>query len=481
MTTAWEPVIGIEVHVELSTESKMFCGCEVTFGGEANTKVCPTCLGLPGALPVANSVAMDWIVRIGLALQCEVFERSAFHRKNYFYADLPKNYQISQFDLPVCRDGWLDVTVGEETRRIGIERAHMEEDTGKSLHQGDGGRIHSATSTLLDFNRSGVPLVEIVSRPDLRSAAEARTYAQDLRNLVAELGVSDARMEAGSIRFDANVSVRPMGTDVLGTKVEIKNMNSFRSLERAIASEIDRQVALLDEGEKIQQETRHWDEEAGATRSMRSKEESSDYRYFAEPDLLPLVFAADKVESLRAGLPELPGDRRLRLEGLGIAPHTARALAHADAQLRGTFEEAVALGAPPMVAANWVAGELTAATRRLETPAILDGRLLFGLIEMTEAGQLSSSAAKEVLVEMLRSGDEAEVVAARLDLIQISDLSALEAAVTEVLNSQPEAVERYRSGERKVLGFLVGMVMKTTAGKADPKLVNELLRRQLET
>ncbi|HEX5723583.1 MAG TPA: Asp-tRNA(Asn)/Glu-tRNA(Gln) amidotransferase subunit GatB [Acidimicrobiia bacterium] len=479
MTTVWEPVIGIEVHVELSTQSKMFCGCEVTFGGEANTKVCPTCLGLPGALPVANSVAMDWIVRIGLALQCQVSERSVFHRKNYFYADLPKNYQVSQFDLPVCRNGWLDVTVGDETRRIGIERAHMEEDTGKSLHQGNGGRIHTATSTLLDFNRSGVPLVEIVSRPDLRSATEARAYAQDLRNLVAELGVSDARMEAGSIRFDANVSVRPVGTEALGTKVEIKNMNSFRSLERAIASEIDRQVALLEGGQKVRQETRHWDEGAGATHSMRSKEESSDYRYFAEPDLLPLVFAADQVEALRAGLPELPGERRSRLEGLGVAPHTARALAQAEPELRRTFEEAVALGAPPAAAANWVAGELTAATRRLETPAMVDGRSLFRLIEMTEDGRLSSSAAKEVLVEMLRSGDEAEAVATRLDLIQISDTSALEAAVSEVLDSQLEAVERYRSGEQKVLGFLVGLVMKSTGGKADPKLVNQILRQRL--
>ena len=478
MTTVWEPVIGIEVHVELSTQSKMFCGCEVTFGGEANTKVCPTCLGLPGALPVANSVAMDWIVRIGLALQCQVSERSVFHRKNYFYADLPKNYQVSQFDLPVCRNGWLDVTVGDETRRIGIERAHMEEDTGKSLHQGNGGRIHTATSTLLDFNRSGVPLVEIVSRPDLRSATEARAYAQDLRNLVAELGVSDARMEAGSIRFDANVSVRPVG-EALGTKVEIKNMNSFRSLERAIASEIDRQVALLEGGQKVRQETRHWDEGAGATHSMRSKEESSDYRYFAEPDLLPLVFAADQVEALRAGLPELPAERRSRLEGLGVAPHTARALAQAEPELRRTFEEAVALGAPPAAAANWVAGELTAATRRLETPAMVDGRSLFRLIEMTEDGRLSSSAAKEVLVEMLRSGDEAEAVATRLDLIQISDTSALEAAVSEVLDSQLEAVERYRSGEQKVLGFLVGLVMKSTGGKADPKLVNQILRQRL--
>ncbi|HJU51137.1 MAG TPA: Asp-tRNA(Asn)/Glu-tRNA(Gln) amidotransferase subunit GatB [Acidimicrobiia bacterium] len=481
MTTTWEPVIGIEVHVELSTKSKMFCGCEVSFGGEANTKVCPTCLGLPGALPVANSVAMDWIVKIGLALQCQVSERSVFHRKNYFYADLPKNYQVSQFDLPVCRDGWLDVTVGDESRRIGIERAHMEEDTGKSLHQGNGGRIHTATSTLLDFNRSGVPLVEIVSRPDLRSATEARAYAQDLRNLVAELGVSDARMEAGSIRFDANVSVRPVGSDGLGTKVEIKNMNSFRSLERAIDSEIDRQVALLEQGKKVKQETRHWDEEAGATRSMRSKEESSDYRYFAEPDLLPLVFAAQQVETLRAGLPELPADRRARLEGMGVPSHTARTLARSDLELRRTFEEAVRLGANPVSAANWVAGELTAVIRRLEGATLVDGAALLGLIKMTEEGRLSSSAAKEVLLEMVASGDSAEVVAARLDLLQISDTSALEAVVAEMLESQPEAVERYRSGEQKVLGFLVGMVMKATTGKADPNLVNELLRRQLET
>ncbi|MGH8957447.1 MAG: Asp-tRNA(Asn)/Glu-tRNA(Gln) amidotransferase subunit GatB [Acidimicrobiia bacterium] len=480
-TTAWEPVIGIEVHVELKTESKMFCGCEVSFGGEANTKVCPTCLGLPGALPVANTVALDWIIRIGLALHCEVKEKSVFHRKNYFYADLPKNYQISQFDLPVCRDGWLDVTVGEETRRIGIERAHMEEDTGKSLHLGNGGRIHTATSTLLDFNRSGVPLVEIVSRPDLRSAIEARAYAQDLRNLVAELGVSDARMEAGSIRFDANVSIRPAGRTELGIKVEIKNMNSFRSLERAIASEIDRQVALLEEGMKVRQETRHWDEESGATSSMRSKEESSDYRYFAEPDLLPLVFAPDLVDRLRAGLPELPADRRARLESLGVAPHTARALATAEPELRRTFEDAVALGAKPVSAANWVAGELTAASRRLETTATLDGQALLGLIAMTEDGRLSSSAAKEVLFEMLRSGEQAEGVASRLDLLQISDTSAIEEAVAEVLAAQGEAVERYRSGEEKVLGFLVGLVMKSTGGKADPKLVNQILRRRLET
>jgi aspartyl-tRNA(Asn)/glutamyl-tRNA(Gln) amidotransferase subunit B len=325
-----------------------------------------------------------------------------------------------------------------------------------------------------------VPLVEIVSRPDLRSAAEARAYAQDLRNLVAELGISDARMEAGSIRFDANVSVRPQGTSELGTKVEIKNMNSFRSLERAIASEVERQINLVSAGETVRLETRHWDEESGATHSMRSKEESSDYRYFADPDLLPLVFAPEHVDRLRSGLPELPADRRARLEGLGIAPHTARALAGAEMGLRHIFEEAVALGANPVTAANWVAGELTAALRRLQIPPMIDGAGLSGLIEMIEEGRLSSSAAKEVLNDMLSSGDSAEAVATRLDLLQVSDTSAIEKAAAEIVGSQPEAVERYRSGEQKVLGFLVGLVMKATGGKADPKLVNQILRRQLE-
>ncbi|MCZ6738811.1 MAG: Asp-tRNA(Asn)/Glu-tRNA(Gln) amidotransferase subunit GatB, partial [Actinobacteria bacterium] len=304
----WESVIGIEVHVELSTSSKMFCGCAVEFGAEPNTNICPVCLGLPGALPVPNRKAIEWIMAIGLALNCEVSERSVFHRKNYFYADLPKGYQISQFDIPVCHDGYLDVTVDGETRRIGIERAHMEEDTGKSTHLGDGGRIHGAESTLLDFNRSGVPLVEVVSRPDIRSAAEARAYAQNLRAVVAELGASDVRLEEGSVRFDANVSIRPEGAEGLGTKVEVKNMNSFRSLERAVEYEIERQISVVEAGGELTQETRHWDEEAGVTQSMRIKEGSSDYRYFVEPDLAPMVMSASWVDEVRVGLPELPAE-----------------------------------------------------------------------------------------------------------------------------------------------------------------------------
>src|SRR5690554_2465473 len=341
----WEPVIGIETHVQLKTESKMFCGCAVAFGEEPNTNVCPVCLGLPGALPVTNGRAIEWITAIGLALDCRISWTSVFHRKNYFYADLPKNYQISQYDVPVCHDGHLDVEVDGQTRRVGIERAHMEEDTGKSTHVGDGGRIDAASATLLDFNRSGVPLVEIVSRPDIRSAAQARAYAQELRAVVAELDVSDARMEEGSIRFDANVSVRPEGSEEFGTKVEVKNMNSFRSLERAVDYEITRQIRALEEGGTVIQETRHWDEEAGVTHSMRVKEGSSDYRYFTEPDLLPLVLDAEFVKEVAAQLPELPAERRRRYAEAGLDSQTVTVLAAAEPEIRHLYDAAVAAGA----------------------------------------------------------------------------------------------------------------------------------------
>ena len=480
--STWEPVIGIEVHVELRTISKMFCGCPVSFGGEPNTAICPTCLGLPGALPVTNGTAIEWLARIGLALHCRIAPSSVFHRKNYFYADLPKNYQISQFDLPVCTDGWLEVTVDGEEIRVGIERAHMEEDTGKSLHQGLGGRIHSATSTLLDFNRSGVPLVEIVSRPDLRSAAQARAYAQDLRAVVAELGVSDARMEEGSIRFDANVSVRPTGQEEFGTKVEIKNMNSFRSLERAIASEIERQIAVLETGGVLTQETRHWDEEAGATQGMRSKEGSSDYRYFTDPDLTPMVMAPATIDRLKADLPELPADRRGRYSHLGLESHLVNVLSSSESGLRRVFDDAVALGADPVMAANWITGEVTAALRRTETATdnmLFTGPDLTGLLKMVSEGAVSSSAAKEVLTGVMAGEGTPAAVAQARDLIQVSDEGQINAAVNEVLGANPDAIVRFRGGEEKVIGFLVGQVMKATGGKADPKLVNSLLRQAL--
>jgi aspartyl-tRNA(Asn)/glutamyl-tRNA(Gln) amidotransferase subunit B len=480
--TTWEPVIGIEVHVELRTNSKMFCGCGVGFGEEPNTSVCPVCLGLPGALPVTNGTAIEWITAIGLAFNCSVSPRSVFHRKNYFYADLPKNYQISQYDIPVCHDGYLDIDVDGETVRVGIERAHMEEDTGKSRHVGEGGRIHGAESTLLDFNRSGVPLVEVVSRPDIRSAAQARAYAQELRSVVAELGVSDARMEEGSIRFDGNVSVRPQGSTELGTKVEIKNMNSFRSLERAVDYEIARQVSVLEEGGTLVQETRHWDEEAGVTHSMRVKEGSSDYRYFTEPDLLPLVIDPEQVDQIAAGLPELPAARRRRYLDEGVDRQTAAVLAGAEADMRFLYDEAVAAGSPPVPTAKWVIGEVTAALRREGTGAgELNGADLAQLVAMVEDGELSSSAAKEVLAGVLAGEGGPRRVAEERDLLQISDTGALEAMVDGVMAANPEAVESYRAGENKVIGFLVGAVMRSSGGKADPKLVNQMLRQKLES
>ena len=478
---SWEPVIGIEVHVELATESKMFCGCAVEFGAEPNTNICPVCLGLPGALPVTNRRAIEWIMAIGLALDCEVTERSVFHRKNYFYADLPKNYQISQFDVPVCHDGHLDIELDGETRRIGIERAHMEEDTGKSTHLGAGGRIHAAESTLLDFNRSGVPLVEIVSRPDIRGAAEARLYAQELRGVIAELGVSDVRLEEGSIRFDANVSIRPAGDTGYGTKVEVKNMNSFRSLERAVAHEIERQIALVEAGGEVIQETRHWDEEAGVTKSMRVKEGSSDYRYFTEPDLVPMVMAPEWVASVRERLPELPAHRRARYLDQGLDPRAASALSNLDPALRTIYDEAVLSGAPARAAANWLTGEVVGWLRRAEgdhDQVRLTGSELAELIAMVEEGAVSSSAAKDVLDGMLAGEGSPREVAERRDLLQMSDTGALELVVDQVLANHPEAVEDLRAGEEKVLGFLVGQVMKATQGKADPRLVNQMLRQR---
>jgi aspartyl-tRNA(Asn)/glutamyl-tRNA(Gln) amidotransferase subunit B len=382
----------------------------------------------------------------------------------------------------VCVGGHLDVSVDGETRRVGIERAHMEEDTGKSTHLGAGGRIHDAQGTLLDFNRSGVPLVEIVSRPDIRSAAESRAYAQELRSIVAELGVSDARLEEGSIRFDANVSIRPDGQDELGTKVEVKNMNSFRSLERAVDFEISRQTELVESGGLVVQETRHWDEEAGVTHSMRTKEGSSDYRYFTDPDLVPMVMHQDWVDRVRERLPELPAQRRQRYESQGLDADSAGVLSGVDATLRKIYDEAVLSGAPAKAAANWLTGEVIAWARKREvdsTALHLDGAGLAELIGMVDSGVVSSSAAKEVLDGVLSGEGSPELVAGNRDLTQVSDEGLLESAVAEVILANPGAVDEYRRGEQKVVGFLVGQVMKATQGKADPRAVNQILRDKL--
>ena len=476
---AYEAVIGVETHVELATRSKMFCGCPNGFGAEPNTSICPVCLGLPGALPVPNARAIEATVSLGLALEAEIAPRSVFHRKNYFYADLPKNYQISQFDLPLCRGGHLDVETDAGKHRVGLTRIHLEEDTGKSTHLGESGRIRAAEAVLLDFNRSGVPLLEVVSEPDLRSPGEARAYAAELRAVIVALGLSEARLEEGQMRFDANVSVRPEGTIALGIKVEIKNMNSLRSLQRALAFEVERQTQRLAAGDQVEQETRHWDEAAGCTRAGRSKEESSDYRYFPEPDLVPVTLEAPLLDRLRAALPELPAQRRGRYRVLGLDAEAARVVVEGEGY-GDLLDAAAAAGADARTAAHWLTGEVTAHLRRLgvalsATP--LTGAHLAELHALVAAGRLSATAAKEVLAGVLAGEGGPEQVAARRDLIQISDGTVLAAAVAAVLTAHPAEVERLRGGEDRLVGFLVGKVMQATGGKADPRRVSEAIRR----
>ncbi len=475
----WEAVIGIETHVELQTRSKMFCGCRVDFGDEPNTAVCPVCLALPGALPVANEAAIDGIVRIGTALDCTINERSLFYRKNYFYPDLPKNYQISQYTYPVCEHGRIVVDVDGEPTVIGITRVHMEEDTGKSLHMGEGGRIQDADHTLLDFNRAGVPLVEIVTEPDIRTPDQARAYGAELQRIVRTLGVSDARLEEGSMRFDANVSVRRAGTSELGTRTEIKNVNSLRSMQRAIAFEIERQVEVLAAGGTVVQETRHWNEATGRTTAMRSKEESEDYRYFQEPDLLPLSIDERWRNRVKASMPELPAQLRARLVAAGADERTAGLLADSPL-LAGLFDAAVRAGAEARTVASWLTGEVVAYARRVGASVgelHLTAEHLVELAAMVAGGELSATAAKQVLTGVLAGEGGPRQVAEAMDLLQISDSGAIEAVVADVVADHPDALEKIRSGDAKPIGFLVGQVMRATGGKADPKMVQEIIRR----
>jgi aspartyl-tRNA(Asn)/glutamyl-tRNA(Gln) amidotransferase subunit B len=475
----WEAVIGIETHVELSTASKMFCGCPADGEGEPNTACCPVCLALPGALPVPNEKAIEGIVKIGMALGCDINEHSLFYRKNYFYPDLPKNYQISQYTFPVCEHGSVNVDVDGEATTIGITRVHMEEDTGKSSHVGDGGgRIHDADHTLLDFNRAGVPLVEIVTEPDLTSPEQARLYGAELQRIVLALGVSDARLEAGSMRFDANVSVRPKGTTAFGTRTETKNVNSLRSLQRAIAFEIDRQIAVLEGGGTIRQETRHWNEDTGKTTSMRSKEESEDYRYFQDPDLLPLEISPEWQAEIRATMPELPASLRARYVAGGAEPSAAEILADTP-DLARLFDAAVDAGAPGRAVAIWLTGDVTAYLRRedrdIDATALTADHLV-ELAAMVEEGELSSTAAKDVLLGALDGEGTPRAIAGAKDLIQVTDVASIEAAVDTVLAANPDAVSKIAEGDMKPLGFLVGQVMRETGGKADPTIVQQLVR-----
>ena len=483
---AFDPVLGLEVHVELGTTTKMFCGCPTTFGAPPNTQVCPVCLALPGALPTVNRTAVEYAMRIGLALHCSIASWCRFARKNYFYPDMPKNFQTSQYDEPIAFGGYLDVEVDGETVRVEIERAHMEEDTGKSTHIGGrGGRIGGAEYSLLDYNRAGVPLVEIVTKPITGTKAAApqvaRAYVAALRDLLLSLGVSDVRMDQGSLRCDANLSLTPAGNPVFGTRTETKNVNSLRSVERAVRYEIRRQAARLAAGESIVQETRHWDEAAGLTVSGRSKETAEDYRYFPEPDLVPLAPDPAWVESIRAALPELPWLRRDRLKAeWGLTDLQMRDLVAADAV--GLVEATVAAGAPAAAARSWWSAYLGQQANlrgvALTELAITPGQLA-RVIAMVEVGTLNAKLARQVVDAVLAGeGDPDAVVAAR-SLAVVSDDGALKDAVTAAIAAQPAVAERIRAGNHKAVGALVGAVMKATRGQADAARVHQLVLDEL--
>jgi len=484
--TLYETIIGIEVHAQLRTESKMFCACPTApppgQADEPNTRVCPICLGMPGTLPVINRRAVELVMLTGIALDCKVeTEAVRFERKNYFYPDLPKGYQISQYALPLCSNGRLAVEVAAEqaTVSIGITRAHLEEDTARLQH---GGRGYS----LLDFNRAGVPLMEIVTEPDIRSPAQARAYGETLRDVLRYIGASDGDMETGSMRIEGNVSLRPIGTDAYGTKVEVKNLNSFRSLERAMEFEVARQADALERGERLVQETRGWHETEGRTITQRSKEEANDYRYFPEPDLPPLRPSDEWVAQLRAGLPELPAARRARyVDRLGLSAYDAGVLT-ADVALADYFDAVVEAGIAPKTAANWVSGEFSRllnqhAAEGLRASAVaLRPAGLAELIGELEEGRVSASNAKAVLADVFPSGESPRAAIERLGLAAVGDAASVGAEVEAVLAGFPDQVADYRAGKSQLFGFLVGQVMKRTAGRADARVVNEELRRRLE-
>jgi aspartyl-tRNA(Asn)/glutamyl-tRNA(Gln) amidotransferase subunit B len=479
---SFEPVIGLEVHAQLLTESKIFCACSTRFGDPPNTRVCPVCLGLPGALPVLNARAVELAVRAALALNCDVRPRSVFARKNYFYPDLPKGYQISQYDEPLAAGGWLEVEPGG--RRVGITRVHLEEDAGKSLHHGF---PDSDRRTYLDFNRSGVPLVEIVTEPALASAAEAAGFFGRLRAVLVEIGVTDGNMEEGSLRCDANVSVRRPGSGALGVKTEVKNLNSFRYLQRALEFEIARHVAALEAGRSVEAETRQWDQAGGRTVVMRTKEAEHDYRYFPEPDLGPLVIDEATLAAARASLTELPDARRARLERTyGLGAYDADALSRAGRETAAYFEATVRAGAPPKAAANWVLGEVRRALHELGTEdlAAVAGPVpparLAALIALVEQGRISGPVAKDVFARMRTTGRAAAAIVDAEGLARVDDEAAIEAVVKDVVAAHPKAVAEYRRGRTKTFGFLVGQAMKATAGRADPERLARRLRAALD-
>ncbi len=472
----YEVVIGLEVHAQLKTNSKIFApdGCE--FGNEQNTQISPITLGMPGVLPVLNKAVVDMGILTGLALNCEIAEKCKFDRKQYFYPDLPKGYQISQYDEPICGKGYLMVN----GKKIGITRAHLEEDAGKLVHAGADGLAGSSYS-LVDLNRAGTPLLEIVSEPDMRSPQEARQYMEELRNIVRYVGVCDGNLEEGSMRCDANISIMPKGSTKFGTRAEIKNVNSFKALERALEYEIDRQIELVEDGEEVVQETRLWDDNAGVTRSMRGKEDAHDYRYFPEPDLMPLEISREWVEKIKSTMPELPEQKRQRYMELGLSEYDASVVVE-QMDLAMFFDEVLKLGANPKIAVNFLMGEISAYLKE-EKLSINESKLtpenMVELISLIEKATISNNIGKQIIVDMLKDGEKASVIVEKKGLSQISDTGAIKEIAQKIIDANPSQVEAYRGGKDKLFGFFVGQVMKETKGRANPQAVNEILKELL--
>jgi aspartyl-tRNA(Asn)/glutamyl-tRNA(Gln) amidotransferase subunit B len=472
----YEAVIGLEIHAQLLTNTKIFCGCSTKFGSEPNTQTCPVCTGMPGVLPVMNRKAVEYVVRTGLALNCEISSHSRFARKNYFYPDLPKGYQISQFELPLCEGGYVEISVNGSNMKIALTRIHLEEDAGKNIHEG------SDSDSFVDLNRAGVPLMEIVSEPDMRNAKEAVAFVKKIRSTVRYINVCDGNMEQGSLRCDANVSIRPVGEKELGVKTEIKNMNSFRFIEKALDYEIKRQTKVLQEGGKITQETRLWNTEKSITESMRSKEEAHDYRYFPDPDLVPIEFDKSWIDDIKANMTELADIKKERfINEWGMAEQDAELLA-SERSTAEWFEETVKLGADPKAACNWIKGDFMKLLND-DNIHIYESKIKPGdLVEMLgliDKGTISGKIAKTVFEEMYKTGEKAGIIVEEKGLLQMSDETGLESIIDDILANNSDAVEKFKAGDNKLMGFFVGQVMKETKGKANPKIVNELLRKKL--
>ena len=476
----YEAVIGLEIHSELKTNTKIFCGCATKFGAEQNTHVCPVCLGLPGVLPVLNRRVVEFAIKAGLALNCTINKYSKFDRKNYYYPDLPKNFQTSQYDLPIAEHGYVDIETENGTKRIRILRIHMEEDAGKLVHSG--ATITDSLTSNVDYNRTGVPLIEIVSEPDMSTPEEARAYMEKIKSILEYIDVSNCRMEEGNLRADLNISLRPAGQKMLGTKAEMKNINSFKAIEDALSYEIERQEEILEDGGHIVQETRTWDPERGVTKSMRSKEEAHDYRYMPEPDLVPIVTTEEEIEAYRQGLPELPDARRERyMEEFGLSAYDAGILT-ASRSMAEYFEACLADGADAKGAANWIMGDLAknlnAEGKTIEESPV-EAQRLAQMLKLIEKGTISSKIAKKVFAEMWTSSDAPEKIVEDKGLVQITDTKTIEAIVDAVIAANPKPVADYKSGNKKAVGALVGQVMKQSKGKANPQLVNQLLAEKL--